>query len=225
MVSDLRKRAWRCCVLALFLVSANASATVMLSIDVDPSTPGVQSDRDDVQVGQNISVDVVITIVDEPGLAVGGFDLTVSFNSDVLEATGVTSGKYLGEVTGTLSDALSSFPIPPPPYEVVRQLGTASVQYGESYLGTPPPPTTDLLFSIAFDVVGQGSSEITVTSGSPTFVQTIGSPDPVFNVIVTREGAEITASTATVPAPSIGLLLLSGLFLLHRATKRQRSRA
>ena len=217
MVSDLRKRAWRYCVLASFLVSANASATVMLSIDVDPSEPGVQS-RLSATVGQSIEVDVVISGVDPLLLPVTAFDLAVSFDPEVLEATGVTSGGYLGVVTGGFPGSN--------PFEVIRQLGADSVRYGETYVGIPPTPSVDVLFTMTFAVLRQGSAVVDFVDSPNLGLSGINlsTAFPQF-VAFQPQSATLTTSTATVPTPPVGLLLLSGMLMLCRARKPQRSRA
>ena len=124
-----------------FLFSTNsARAITIVSIDTDPSTPGVQPDLE-VAVGTSFTVDVVVTGVD----AIAGFEFDMDFDPAILNATSVVSGGFL----------LSSFP-----GVIESDVAPPDVNFTELQLGSETSGEDGILATITFDAIGFGTSPL-----------------------------------------------------------------
>jgi len=78
---------------ALICASSSAFGAPLIAVDVDPGTPGIQTDLV-VSVGQAFSADVVISGVDVAD-PLNAFELDLGFDPSVLQATSAIDGDFL----------------------------------------------------------------------------------------------------------------------------------
>lgn len=220
--------------LLLLVRLPSASAALVISIDMDPTTAGIQSSLTIVQ-GNAFDIDVVVTS--------DGFTLfeTAIFQVDFND-TGSVLGLMGGPTAGSLAlmspfviDAFSPSPIlpgapllalpapPTPPYTATSgQTGLLSLA-GPFFL--PPLSVTDI-FGLNFDTLALGTSTLSATSGMGPFGGGLafgGLPVPFTTV-----GGTVTVTAAPVippipnPIPEPTILMLFGLGLFGLATSKSR---
>lgn len=195
-------------VLGLMLLSSHAAA-LTLSIDVDPSAPGVQSTID-VLAGATVAVDVAIEDV-SPAVPLDAFDLMINFDPAVLGVASVTSGGFLPG--GFLPAALV----------VANTVSPGSVHYAESsvggFLGGGFASGDGILVKLVFEALTNGTSAIAfdepnillsgLMPGSPTIP--FPQPGPLSDFGLENAQVNVGAAPVDVPLPSVIALLLGGL--------------
>ncbi len=151
----------------------------------------------EVVVGTSVSVDIVISGLDLAGEIVSAFDLDVTYDSTVLQATGVTFGTSLGDpfffdvvedsdtsTAGVVDFAALSF---------LSNLDLADLQ-GDSVT----------LATLSFDSIGVGTSSLAFILNALNDVKGL---DPFIPLTLTTGTGSVTA----VPEPGTILLFASGL--------------
>lgn len=181
-----------------FLFASTAHAIPMLDLDVDTSTAGIQTDRT-VSIGTIFEVEIRITGV--TGLF--AYNIDVTHNDTVLDATGVTEGPFLS------SNGDSTFFAGDDSTNPVNALSTLlSVSTGVSGDG--------VLFTIQYSALAAGISSLQFT-----FTDLADDTQPEPNPIeVQVNGARIRVQAA--PLPSTLLLLGAGLAAIAGLRRRHR---
>ena len=181
---------------ALFLLvgGTTASAVPIISVDMDPTTPGIQSSLT-VTPTTTFDVDVVITGVDAPGL--NGFEFDLDFDSAILSAMSVVDGGF----------HLA------PVFVVQDIVGLSAVEFAAVTLGPLGAVGSGILASITFDAIGIGSSLLALNN------VILAAP---FAVEIALGGInDGTIHVASVPEPAAGLLLALGLISWLACSRRR----
>jgi len=186
-----RHRASSLCCIALcsVLLSSAAWALPILSLDVDPTTAGVQ-DELELLVGESFWLDVLISGVDAE-TPVNGYSFDLAYEGSVLSALSIEAGDFL---TGV-------------PIEIPPILGPPILHYGRSTLG-PGNTGAGVLARIHFEAIAALSSPLTLALDDVLLGQPFTATDPLI-----PEGLE-PAMIHVVPEPSSFLLVVLGLALL-----------
>lgn len=185
-------------VFGLLLACSHAYA-LSLSVDADPTTPGIQTSLD-VLAGDSVVVDVVISDVN-PLFPLIGFDISLGFDPAVLGLTGVSSGGFLPNPT----------PLPP------AMTLPGVVQFGEASLGFMLPFASGqgVLFKLAFEALADGTTAISFTdvdlSGGLLGVAPFPVPTPMTDFGIDDATVNVGAAPVEMPLPSVLSLLLGGL--------------
>lgn len=226
----------------MWAAAQSASAGLVIGVDMDPLTPGVQTTLD-VTVGATFSVEVFTfeDFLSPPGL----FDTVVleTFFNDAgaVLGAGPTGITWIGPAGGlaALAPALALdlfLGLPPsflpggavagppgglfPPGGFSAALGPVGLaSAGLPFAGGPLPPLPTSIFSVDFTALMAGTSTI-VADGSP-----FGSPPAAFfggPVPATIDTGIVTVSPLIVDAPEPGSLLLLGAGLAGLAWRRHR---
>ncbi len=172
-------------------VALPATAVPIVSIDTDPSLPGIQSSLD-VDLGQMFSVDVFVEGVDILA-PLNAYEFDVLYGPAILGATAIADAGFLLAPAIVVESALG------PPEAGLAALTLAPIgAFGSGVLG-----------SITFSALAAGSSALTLNDVilSAPFGQAISG--------VTLNDASIRVLSAQpVPTPSTLSLLLFGLTAL-----------
>jgi hypothetical protein len=186
--------------LALSLLFAStAHAVPMLDLDVDTSTAGIQTDRV-VTIGTIFEVEIRITGV--TGLF--AYNIDVTHNDTVLDATGVTEGPFLS------SNGDSTFFAGDDTTNPVNALSTLlSVSTGVSGDG--------VLFSIQYTALAAGVSFLEFT-----FTDLADDTQPEPNPIEVQVNGPARIVVQAAPLPSTLLLLGAGLAAIAGLRRRHR---
>lgn len=130
-------------VILLVLVVGGAGAvqaSPIVSVDTDPSTAGIQS-ASDLSGVTSFSIDIVISDVD-PTAPLNAFEFDLDFDPALLTAVSVIDGGFLLD----------------PIFVVQSNTGIMSVEFAEVTLLPAGVSGSGILATIAFDVIGDGTS-------------------------------------------------------------------
>ena len=174
-------------VLALLAIFALGSPAHAILLELTP-TPGT------VPVGSPVSVALSISGL-TGDLALGTFDLDVTFNPVILSFSGATYGTGL-DVLG-LGDIQATTP------------GSGSVNLFELSLDSPTDlatlqPDSFLLATLSFDTLAPGISPLGLSINALGDAWGVG-------LVADWNGAIVTVTTPSVPEPGTLLLLATGL--------------
>jgi hypothetical protein len=174
--------------LALVVGGAGAvHASPILSVDTDPSTAGIQS-TSDLSAVTSFSIDIVISDVD-PTAPLNGFEFDLDFDSALLTAVSVIDGGFLLD----------------PVFVVQNNLGVTSVEFAEVTLLPTGASGSGILATIAFDVIGDGTSVLDLND------VLLSAP---FGVPIATAGifdGTVSVGGNPIPEPSAALLFGAGL--------------
>jgi len=177
-------------IVGLWALGATAEAA-MVSLDVDPSTAGIQ-DKIKVQLGDTVTVDVVVDAVTD----LNAFEFNLGYIGARLNARTIMSGMFL----------------PGPPISAVEDLGPPLLKYAEFQFSDAASSGTDVvLASIIFDTVGLGTSTLTLP------VVKLSGPHS-FEIL---NGSGTGGSITVVPIPGAALLFGTGLIGLIAIARRK----
>jgi hypothetical protein len=123
-----------------------------ISLDVVPFSTSVMP-------GDSFSIDVVVSELG--GEVVSAFDLDLSYDSSVVDATGVTFGLYLGDPAAAVPEAFTDVVLSPGlvDFAEVSLLSDAQLLA----LQTGPAPFSFSLATISFDALTFGTSPLTLS--------------------------------------------------------------
>lgn len=180
---------------SLGLAARPSLAVPILSVDVDPLTPGIQSSGS-IALGVSATIDVVITDVTD----LHDFELDLDFAPAILGATMVVGGPFL-----------------PTPLTIESDITAPDVNFAQvSLLPLTGASGSGVLASVTFDTLSGGTSFLSLNDvilaaplGLPIFL----SPDDVV-------GGSLRVVGTAIPEPATALLL--GLGLLALASSRRR---
>ncbi|MGH0035965.1 MAG: hypothetical protein ACQGVK_13140 [Myxococcota bacterium] len=192
--------AWALCL--GWLAAGAAAAAPIVSIDLDPSTPGIQ-DTASVWLLDSVSVDIVIGDVD-PAMPLFGDQFDVDFDAGVLTATSVAGGGFLNE----------------PLFPIQADLAGGRVEFAEITLGPVGSAGSGVLGRIEFDAVGLGTTSLQL--GELILAGEFG----VEIAPGSMAGARLTVSERTggqppVPEPGAALVFASGLAVVGTLARRR----
>jgi hypothetical protein len=191
--------------LVLLLLSAGPAPGVTIAF-VPASTT--------IVVGYPLSIDLVISGLETP-TSVSAFDLTVAFDKDILQATDVAFGAYLGNPSP--GEAISDFTI-----------FSGSVNFAEVSLLAPATldnlqPGSFGLVTLTFEVVGSGFTTLSFVPGTVPGVPGLAVHDAFGDVLpVTGSDGAVTAIGTAIPEPTPVLLVMAGSALIQIVARRQR---
>jgi MYXO-CTERM domain-containing protein len=190
----------------VLFAASSVLALPVVSVDVDPSTAGVQSVLD-VSDGDSFSVDVVISGVDA-STPVQGFQFNLGFDPAVLTVVSAADGDFLA----------------PPVFSLAQDLDNAigDVFFASITLGTAGASSQGILATLGFEAGASGASvldlfDVTLLVSTPS-----GEPIPIGQVddASVRVAADETVSEPrTLAVMALGLVGLAA-FGRRRKTKR-----
>lgn len=173
----------------LALGISTAHALPVVSVDVDPGTPGVQSALS-ITSGSGFTVDIVIEGV-EPAAPLNGFEFDLFFDPGVLAATSIVEGDFLldpvfvAPFPGTVIDnstglaAMAAVTLAP-----IGDFGDgvlASISFDTLALGASALDLENVLLSAPFGVpISFGGSQ----DGSVNIVPAAAAPEPLVPVLL-----------------------------------------
>lgn len=187
----------------LVLLQMPAASAALISFDPSNQTVGT---------GDSVNVDLVISGLDDkvPNDIVSAFDLDVSYDPDVLRATGVAFGAFLGDPN--LSEAIADFDL-----SMLGRVDLAELSLlSDLDLGNRQPASF-ILATLSFQALELGTSLLSLE------------PDPRLGIDVKGLEAKILpvdvkdGNIAVVPLPGVAWLFGSALIGLlgFRSTGRQ----
>lgn len=177
-------------VILLVLVVGGAGAvqaSPIVSVDTDPSTAGIQSASDLSDV-TSFSIDIVISDVD-PTAPLNAFEFDLDFDPALLMAVSVIDGGFLLD----------------PIFVVQSNTGIMSVEFAEVTLLPAGASGSGILATIAFDVIGDGTSVLDLND------VVLSAP---FGVQIATAGifdGTVSVGGNPIPEPSAALLFGIGL--------------
>ena len=185
----------------LILLGAPALGAPLLAIDVDPATPGIQSERD-VLLGDMFTADVVIIGVDaaEP---LSGFELDLGFDPSVLAAVSAIDGDFLLPPVFNLESVIDN---------VVGEVGFSSIT-----LDSTGASGDGVLATLGFSVLAAGVSMLDLSE--VLLSAPFGEPIEI---------GELTGATvrvepqAGVPEPNAIAIFALGCVAMVAAARRRR---
>ena len=181
--------------LVLLALAHAAIAVPVVAIDVDPSTPGTQTELA-VEVNDVFDVDLVITGVEDPGL--NGFQLDLLFDPAVLQLLSADDGDFL-----------------PAPVSIANDIDNVAGSLLFSSL-TPSPIGVSgdgVLATLAFQALAGGTSLLELDD-----VQ-LSAPFGVAIPLGGIEEARVLVQSA-VPEPTVLSLFAAALMLTAFARRR-----
>lgn len=200
--------------LAAFLLASPAGAIV---IQFNPS-------EDTVSVGDEFSVDIVVTGLDAAGEAISAFDLFIGFDPAIIAPVSVTFGPgsivasdVFFELGNTFDLGMSFFG--------TTGLGSAS-PFSVSSLSLSPPAAavqgdSVLLASLTFDALAAGFSDLLFLDPAVSNVSDDIFVPPAL-LAFERVGSGAITVEAPVSIPEPGILMLLGTALLLVRIRRWR---
>ena len=182
-------------------------AAPIVSVDMDPTTAGVQSSLT-VQQGDTFSIDIFISGV-EPTLPLNGFQLMLTDGSALATAESRTLGSFIPAPPVTIA----------PPIELPFTAGS-DVLIGGTAIGFVGNSGSGVLATVDFVANAAGTTSLALSSVSLT------SP-PAFSIpgVTTVDGSlTIQSGPSQLSAPpALALLLLGGLATWAAARRRSNS--
>ena len=177
--------------LAALSFSKTGGAAPIVSVDLDPSTPGIQSTRT-VQQGDLFDIDIFISGVDPTPL--GGlqvFQLQLDADPNLVSATAASAGSF--------------FPLPLPP---TSNIAGASIFILSGNLGVPAPIGDGVLAHTSWTADAAGT--ISFSLSNLLLIAPPDSPIAVGGINTATLTIESGPSQLSAP-PALALLLLGGL--------------
>ena len=166
-------------------------AIPIVSVDVDPTTPGIQTSII-VSPSTSFAVDIVIAGVDSTA-PLNGFEFDLSFDPSILTATSVADGGFLL----------------PPVFVVQSIIGAMIVEFAEVSLLPAGASGAGVLATIMFDAIDPGTSALDLNNVLLTAPFGLEIPTESVN-----DGSVTVQGATAVPEPGTLLLFGSGLLLL-----------
>jgi MYXO-CTERM domain-containing protein len=208
-----------------------ALAMPLVSIDLDPATPGIQ-DTLSIDAGNSFTVNMVLSVTGAP-VAMDTVLFETVFNSagPVLGLSGgaPTAGALAGAVPIAL-DAYSAFLLLPgaamataaAPYTPAAGFAGQSGGHGMLLLGAPPVLGEFSFYSLTFDALVPGTSEIAPSAGAGLPLEGgIGFLGTVVPFDIASATVTVTDPGIQLPEPSILALFGLGLLGLRRFSRRR----
>jgi hypothetical protein len=195
----------RVLVLAAALVglvfAAPARAAVILSFDPASSI---------VDVGDVVDVDVVVSGLSSLEEILSAFDLDVTYNNAIVDATGVTFGPHLGDESQ--SEVINNVIDSPGRIDFAA---TSLLSDGDLYLMQPDPM---VIATLSFVALAPGTTPLIFDPTTPPGILLVGfMATPIDLDLITALPGEITVrERVPTPEPSTLLLGLVGLLAAGR---------
>jgi hypothetical protein len=191
---------------ALALSSGAARAVPILSFDLDPNTPGIQSAHT-VAVGDPVRVDLVVDDLPAPtSTSYVSAVQAVFFEFDAGKLTGITTGSYQ-------PIAFLVFEPGPPGLDVVRAETNSSFPIMSGPL---------LFFDFVAAAPGQALFDFGATAGDFSYYEVTGATgSPIFRFVEENGGVLTIVAPGSVPSPAALPLFAVGLAGLGLAARRR----
>ncbi len=182
-------------VLVSTLLAAPVWGMPVLSLDLDPSTAGIQSSLE-LAVGATFAVDLVLS--DLAGEQVQAYQAALGFDASILEALGAGDGGLL----------------PPTVVELEESVELGGIRF--AVVSTDPAGTSSngVLASFELRAIGEGTTSLELADA--LLVAPFGIPLPIADV----RGGTVTA---VVPEPGAVMLFAAG-FLVFGVRRRTLAR-
>jgi len=189
-----------CFVVLCLEATGSAIAAPVVSVDVDPLTPGIQSELQLI-VGMPLTVDIIISGVDF-GNPLNAFAFDLDFAPLLLDPTGVAGGGFLL----------------PTVLPIESELTAPDVNFAATTLGPLGAACSGILASISFDTIGAGTSVLDLND------VLLSAPFGVPIIPLSINDAMVTTMATAVPLPPTLFLFASGLGLLAARSRKQNLR-
>ena len=217
---------------ALLLSNAPAAlALPLISVDLDPATPGIQSTLT-VDAGTSFTLDIVLT-GDGSGVDTAVFDTIFNDIGAVLGLSGGSGAPTTGSAATLGFGAFDHYggvqvgPGAPlatgPDFTLPPGFAAQSGAHGLNIFGAPAISGEFSLFSLTFDALIPGSSDIAPSAGAGLLAGEGGLGFFGTSVAFTSAGATVTVNDTgvVIPEPSILALFALGLLGLSGLSRRR----
>lgn len=189
------------CYLGLYQIPASA-----ISLEFQPTAQTVN-------VGDSVSVNVVISGLGNANQIVSAFDLDVIYNPGILTATGVTFGGLLGD--------LSALPLPEAEADAVLSAGRIDFWelswLSDAELRALPQPDSFSLATLTFKALGAGATSLEFDANTPPGIDVKGLDANKLTLDLVGLGSVTVAGELNpVPTPATIWLFLLGLIALMK---------
>ncbi len=177
------------------MLAGPSHAVAIVSVDMDPSSPGVQSTRT-VQQGDMFDVDIFIEGVTN----LSAFEFDLSFNGSVLTANDVVDGGFLAD----------------PVFVVEKVIGASAIMFAESTLGLNTASGDGALATASFTADAAGMTTLDLSNVA------LSAPFGVSIEVGSVDDGELTVeSSSELSAPPALTFLLFGALATVIATRRR----
>jgi hypothetical protein len=181
------------------LLSRSAQALPLVSVDVDPDAPGVQSTRT-LTLGSLVSIEILVSDV-EASQPLHAFELDLAFDSAIALAISVASGGFLGS----------------PSVVVESDFAAPDVSFAQTRLGTSGVSGAGRIVVIGFEAAGLGTTLLSLSNVLLSAPDGVPIPDLAL--------ADASLTVVPEPAPALLLLLTAVLACCFRGLAPLRARA
>ena len=189
------------------LVAALALATLYQTPAVAGVSLGLQPVAQTVNLGDPVTVNVVISGLDTVSQIVSAFDLNVNYNSGILNATGVSFGSLLGDLGLFEADGDKVLSTPG-----VVDFWEVSYLLDADLAALQPDSFT--LATLSFQTVGTGTSMLSFDSVTPPGVYITGTSAGRLVLDSVGTGSITVQRANSIPVPATLWLVLLGLCTL-----------
>ncbi|MDA8140843.1 MAG: cohesin domain-containing protein [Desulfobacteraceae bacterium] len=191
----MKRMAWSFSLFVLVWLGI-ASTAMAISIGFSPSSQAVE-------IGDSLTVDVIISGLSAADEIVSAYDLDVSYDAALLLATGVTFGPYLDDLLFpgfAFQEAILASGLIDLAELSILSDDELALQQGDSLV----------LATLHFNALALGTSPLTFTFDDENDIK----GRKALELYVEALGADVTVTAATQPVPEPSTLLMLGFSLL-----------